>query len=180
MPHTINQLITMQNNVLVDSENRARLADFGISSTSSVTHTKALAERGTWEYKAPELAFVAQMPTNESDFFSLAHLIWEVCALTRGLARKQRDTHRSSQMFSLVPPYGHVTRSYYIPAAIKNGERPPRPEGCESVGLTDELWTLIEQCWSDQPRHRRQAWDKMIEMFEVQSVIDEVQFSLIV
>jgi serine/threonine protein kinase len=71
-------LIHLQNNVLVDSDRRARLADFGISSTSSATRTSATSDRGTVQYKAPELNKWGNTPTEESDVFALAHLLWEV------------------------------------------------------------------------------------------------------
>jgi serine/threonine protein kinase len=73
-------LMVPQNNVLVDSQRRARLADFGISTTSSATHTRARDDRGTLQYKAPELSKDGSEPTVASDYFSLAHLIWEVRA----------------------------------------------------------------------------------------------------
>jgi serine/threonine protein kinase len=80
--HTRNICLSFstKNNVLVDSQRRARIADFGISSTTSNTHTQATADRGTYHYKAPELSKHGSKPSEESDFFSLALLIWEVCA----------------------------------------------------------------------------------------------------
>jgi serine/threonine protein kinase len=79
--HTRNPCLSFitKNNVLVDSQRRARIADFGISSTTSNTHTQATADRGTYHYKAPELNKYGSKPSEESDFFSLALLIWEVC-----------------------------------------------------------------------------------------------------
>lgn len=29
-----------------------------------------------------------------------------------------------------------------------NGEQPQRPDDAESLGFTDELWKVVEQCWS--------------------------------
>jgi hypothetical protein len=37
------------------------------------------------------------------------------------------------------------------------------------VGLTDELWALLQRCWSKAPWDRRLAWKEMVEMFEIRS-----------
>ena len=29
-----------------------------------------------------------------------------------------------------------------------NGEQPRKPEAMESLGFTDELWGIVERCWS--------------------------------
>ena len=29
-----------------------------------------------------------------------------------------------------------------------NGEQPQRPDGAENLGFTNELWGVVEQCWS--------------------------------
>jgi len=30
---------------------------------------------------------------------------------------------------------------------VLDGKRPQKPEAAESLGFTDELWTIVEQCW---------------------------------
>jgi len=37
---------------------------------------------------------------------------------------------------------------------IIEGERPGRPRGKEGVWFTDDLWEMLEQCWSPQPESR--------------------------
>jgi hypothetical protein len=34
------------------------------------------------------------------------------------------------------------------------GEQPPRPQGLERLGLDDEVWKQIQECWSLQPKDR--------------------------
>lgn len=40
---------------------------------------------------------------------------------------------------------------------ILDGERPEKPRGPEAVWFTDDLWGMLEQCWSLQPRVRPTA-----------------------
>ena len=34
------------------------------------------------------------------------------------------------------------------------GERPPRPNGVEALGLSDALWMMTESCWQHDPKDR--------------------------
>jgi hypothetical protein len=36
---------------------------------------------------------------------------------------------------------------------VINGERPSRPEGSLELGLTDDIWELVQKCW----RHDRET-----------------------
>jgi hypothetical protein len=40
---------------------------------------------------------------------------------------------------------------------VLNGERPMRPEGTRTIGLTDDVWKIIEGCWEQEPRSRLRA-----------------------
>ena len=40
---------------------------------------------------------------------------------------------------------------------VINGKRPERPRGGEAVWLTDDLWKMLEQCWSPKPKLRPTA-----------------------
>jgi len=37
---------------------------------------------------------------------------------------------------------------------VLGGERPGKPRGAEAVWFTDDLWRMLEQCWSSQPNVR--------------------------
>jgi hypothetical protein len=45
--------------------------------------------------------------------------------------------------------------------AVIHGERPacPPAQECGRTGLTDEIWSLIESCWDQQPDRRPKASD---------------------
>jgi hypothetical protein len=80
-------LMRYQTNVLVNDKGTACLADFGITSLNTESHTVLRADRGTVPYMAPErlqhLEMVAQIqepaaePTKEADIYALALVMWE-------------------------------------------------------------------------------------------------------
>ena len=46
----------------------------------------------------------------------------------------------------------------YTPVpAIMRGERPEKPIGAESLGLSDTLWRLVQLCWSKSSSDRPTA-----------------------
>ena len=72
-------------------------------------------------------------PTGNSDCYALGMVILEVLS-------------------------GKAPFSYYngviVIRKITEGERPGRPQGAEEVWFTDDLWGMLEQCWSPQPERR--------------------------
>lgn len=38
--------------------------------------------------------------------------------------------------------------------AIVEGDRPEKPENAARLGFTNELWEIIEQCWSEDRNAR--------------------------
>ena len=88
---------------------------------------------------SPELLDPAQFglgggrPTKESDRYSMGMVIYEVLSGQAPLARY----------------YSHI-----VPSKIIEGERPGRPSGVKGASFTDDLWRILEQCWSAQPQVR--------------------------
>ena len=52
---------------------------------------------------------------------------------------------------------------------ILEGSRPEMPENAQAVGLTSEMWEIIEACWQQDPVERpttdevTRRWQKFIE-----------------
>jgi len=52
---------------------------------------------------------------------------------------------------------------------ISLGDRPEMPENAQAVGLTSEIWTLLESCWQQNPKRRPtmeevvMRWEKFVE-----------------
>ena len=58
------------------------------------------------------------------------------------------------QVLSGNPPYWEIPNIGAVIIAIMNGGRPQKPEAMESLGFTNELWEIIQRCWSVDPGAR--------------------------
>ena len=72
-------------------------------------------------------------PTKDSDCYALGMVILEV--------------------LSGKPPFPDYN-GMIVMRKVVEGERPGRPQGGEGVWFTDDLWEMLEQCWSSQPGRR--------------------------
>lgn len=94
---------------------------------------------GTARWMSPELllpeqfGFEKSRRTTESDCYALGMVIYEV--------------------LSGQPPLAHYNNCY-VSGKIVDGERPERPSGQERVWFTDDLWGVLERCWSPKPKDR--------------------------
>ena len=84
--------------------------------------------------------------TKHSDCYALGMVAYEV------LSRK-------------VPffEYSH----YAISGEILAGKRPGRPQGKRGVWFTDDVWKVLERCWTPQPRDRPSIEDVLQHLREV-------------
>ena len=57
------------------------------------------------------------------------------------------------EVFTGKVPFGGQADNN-ITFGIPNKKRPDKPSTNDQVGLTDEIWTIIESCWDDDPRRR--------------------------
>ncbi|EMD31549.1 hypothetical protein CERSUDRAFT_162781 [Gelatoporia subvermispora B] len=128
-------------NILINSEKVASLVDFGLAAIcyDGQLDTQSVKEK-TLRWTAPEIIDpetygLSQVAlTKESDVYSFAITIWEIYT-------NQIPFHNSRID-------GTVMRS------ILSGQRPSRPEREASNGLDDDLWSLLQVCWSDQRSKR--------------------------
>ncbi|KAJ7584946.1 hypothetical protein C8J56DRAFT_1053351 [Mycena floridula] len=147
-------------NVLVSDDLRCCLADFGLSSISvSFTPTISYSGngKGSTRWLAPELFLMSEedknyMKSTSRDIYAFACTILEV--------------------YTGQPPFSHHKFDAPVMHDVLAGRRPPRPSG-----LSEELWTLTESCWRQDPARRPSAHSVMQFLrkeFEVpsQSVAD--------
>ncbi|KAG1884570.1 kinase-like domain-containing protein [Suillus subluteus] len=119
------------NNILIDSDRNAHVADHGIlTMCSELSGTSYIRSNVRWA--APELF---EVPENEesltppqpaSDIYSLGCIMLQVM------------TGR--------PPYADVRSDHQVTVLILKGKKPTRPS---SPHDTDYFWNFIEKCWSD-------------------------------
>ena len=133
-------IIPIKANILIDHSGRARLADFGllmiVSDPAHVTvASNSYTEGGTTRWMSPELLAPEQAdrPTKSSDCYALGMVIYEV--------------------LSGRTPF-HQLQNHIVVQRVIEGLRPGRPEGEEGVWFTDELWGMVERCWTPGPDNR--------------------------
>jgi len=88
-------------------------------------------------------------PTKESDCYALGMVVLEVLTGKR--------------------PFPNCNMGFIAEKVIK-GEHPGRPQGGEGVWFTDDLWEMLERCWSPQPE-RRPAVDTVLQCLEQGSTV---------
>jgi len=143
--------------ILIDQDGHARLADSGCLTVSDSTRTTASSSSksiGTMRWMSPErldpeqFVFEDGRATKASDCYALGMVILEV------LTGQCPFPHDSSPV---------------VMRKIINGERPERPRGGEAVWVTDDLWKMLERCWSPQPKLRPTA-EAILEHLERASI----------
>ncbi|KAG6907607.1 hypothetical protein DXG01_008225 [Tephrocybe rancida] len=135
-------------NILVDDSGRARLADFGLSSISDpdilawTSHSSAASKGGSVRWQAPELFDVendSMVKNSEaSDVYAWACVCYEI--------------------FTGNVPFYQLLRDPTITLQVKSGARPTKPPYSSlpwhEWGLTEPVWTLMQDCWQEYPAAR--------------------------
>ena len=152
---TVSRLTCPKANILVDQDGHARLADFGLTtivseSTYPITSSSS-AHGGTTRWMSPErldpkrFGFKDGRPTKESDCYALGMVVLEVL---------------SGQI-----PFKGDWNDYLVMQKVLEGKHPERPQGVKEAWFTDDLWEILEQCWSPQTKDRPIA-RKILEHLE--------------
>ncbi|KAJ7598118.1 hypothetical protein C8J56DRAFT_1020152 [Mycena floridula] len=127
------------NNVLIRDDLRCCLADFGLSSVpESFSHsTTSTSSKGSIRWMAPEYltssANVNRLKRTTRDIYAFGCTIYEV--------------------YMGVPPFSHYRLDYPVIQDVVAGRRPQRTSGL----FSDDIWAMVEACWSHQPSDRPSA-----------------------
>ena len=89
-------------------------------------------------------------PTKESDCYELGMVILEVL---------------SGQV-----PFTRDCTTFMAMGKVVGGERPERPQGAEGMWFTDNLWGMLQVCWSHQPNDRPTVEDVLQRLEGVSTV----------
>ncbi|OCH94856.1 kinase-like protein [Obba rivulosa] len=141
-------------NVLVNRERKACLADFGLASFSHDSKLTVLATRsayvGSMRWTAPEIMdpehFGLQRAQldRRTDMYSLAMVMWEV--------------------FTGSIPFSNLPRDATVMNKVLSGGRPDRPYQAMGLGLTDDVWEIMQRCWEEDLSARPAACDVLIKL----------------
>ncbi|OCH86823.1 kinase-like protein [Obba rivulosa] len=131
-------------NILISSKHEACLSDFGLATLrrgdSSANVAATSMTSGTFRWTAPELldpekfGFERAIPTPESDIYSFSMVMLEI--------------------FTGKFPFHNLSTDASVIVRVLQGVRPLRPLQATPLGLSDKLWSLMEQCW-DADRQKR-------------------------
>lgn len=129
---------------MINQHGHACLADFGLSAIASdpaySSTSRQPAVAGTERWMSPELLDPALFgikddgPTKESDCYALGMVILEV--------------------LSGEIPFTRDCSKFMVMMKVREGERPGRPQGERGARFTDDLWRMLQACWSPQPKDR--------------------------
>ena len=148
-------LIPRQVNVLMDDSGRARITDFGLATVTQnldSVRTISLQRSNTPRWTAPEVLKGGRY-SKEADIFAFAMVMIEVRHESPIMCRPLVYCRfESIQAFTHAVPF-YTTSSVTAMLAIMNGKRPPRPT---HPTFTEDLWTLMQRCWHQDPTSRPQ------------------------
>ncbi|XP_014214699.1 dual serine/threonine and tyrosine protein kinase-like [Copidosoma floridanum] len=115
-------------NVLLDTENRAKLTDLGFCITEAMMSGSIV---GTPVHMAPEL--LSGHYASSVDVYAFGILFWYICA---GHVR-------------LPLTFEQFTNKEQLWTSVRRGIRPER-----LVCFDEECWNLMQQCWEGEPSRR--------------------------
>ena len=78
--------------------------------------------------------------------------------------------HQSMKVYTGHVPFHTSVRDGTVIKKVLEGSRPPRPD--DASLLSDEIWKVIEMCWSQEPQDRPSA-ESVIEQLPLAGVVDD-------
>ncbi|OCH92031.1 kinase-like protein [Obba rivulosa] len=128
-------------NILVSKQHKACLTDFGLAEYYSDVFSADYSEAFSVRWAAPErldpenYGLTSSRASKQSDVYALSMTIWETFT-------------------GRTPIHSYAKNIAKVPHSILSGDRPRRPPQATKLGLSDELWALMEACWHADPQSR--------------------------
>jgi serine/threonine protein kinase len=153
------------NNIVIGSDKKAKVTDFGLSSTVSVSDESRAQIPGAWHWVAPECILgMDARSTSASDVFSLGMCVVEALRVVDSLQ------HGSA---SPVPrlPWGDLDNAV-VKFQLSRGNLPTRPTGC-----SDDEWSLVTRMCCHDPAKRLKISTVIDELGDLRSIKSEESLS---
>ncbi|KAF9789236.1 kinase-like domain-containing protein [Thelephora terrestris] len=123
-------------NVLISDSTppRAMLADLGFTRVAAILTKTPMEEEDTVSFMAPELLVPQKfglengVPSKEADIYALGMTVYQVLT-------------GKSPFFP--------TKGLNIFFPIVSGARPSKPENAEGIGMTEDIWSLLQETWRE-------------------------------
>ena len=132
----------------MDDAGHARLTDFGLSTVVPDAGSAGSIKDGhAVRWSAPEVLDKERPVSKESDIFSFAMVVIEVCACS--LVLLGCVTYRYQAFTGEAPFHGIPPTTTAV--GILGGNRPTRPGHPD---FTDSLWNMVKRCWNQDPQRR--------------------------
>ncbi|KAJ7575155.1 kinase-like domain-containing protein, partial [Mycena floridula] len=140
-------------NILVSDRLQCVLADFGLASVAepyTMTSASASGICGSLRWMAPEILLIEDMSTYRETQTSTSRDIYAfACTVV--------------EIYTLKPPFHHISgRDVAVMNQVIAGKRPDRPDG-----ISDGLWRLTQQCWSQDPAARPPARHIQLALIQI-------------
>jgi hypothetical protein len=69
-----------------------------------------------------------------------------------------------TQAFTGEIPLSQYDKHEVWRQVVRNNRRPDRPENSQEIGLSDEIWEILQACWHTNP-HRRPKMSVVVKVF---------------
>ena len=87
--------------------------------------------------------------------------------LEKGVPSKEGDVYALGmtvyQVLTGQIPF-HPKTKFEVIHAVVDGERPPKPENAEDIGMTEAIWELMRECWKED-RVERPVMPEVLRRF---------------
>ena len=148
-------------NILVNSEGRACLADFGLAvitgdTISSEVEPNSYKTGGTIRWMAPEILNPdrygyskrarGKLPSKSTDIYALGMTILEVRTTSLLLLPLSQSPDSTLQVITGRRPFEYTNPDGAVIQKVLGGVRPDRP----SVGFSDALWAMLAKTWLEE------------------------------
>ncbi|KAG9122484.1 hypothetical protein FRC07_001106 [Ceratobasidium sp. 392] len=133
-------------NVLIKDSGRAVISGFGHSKAIEGVDQSFTGNNSEYRYMGPELLQDDPHVTFGTDIYA-----WAMTTL---------------EILTDVPPFGEKAKGPRIITMIASGQRPKRIDHpkLEHYPCSDDLWSLIEECWKPAPLERPSAGDLVVRL----------------
>ncbi|OCH88849.1 kinase-like protein, partial [Obba rivulosa] len=121
-------------NILVNEQRTACITDFGLAAMDFAGKLKTMSvTAGSTRWMSPELLDPEEFDlekaelSHPSDIYALALVIWEI--------------------FTGRVPFDQFRLDATVITQVLRGTRPRRPPQATQLGLSDDVWLMMEACW---------------------------------